>query len=192
VNNMPTSNDTHDDSKMNSAVLYVALSPGVWSSVEYGSLGSSVPRSSAQCSAKGDVWNTDSIFDGKRCDVHFCRNQINPEFVRAYGLRLACGSIKVAARLEPERLAGDREEILINPIQITILPKDDVYDRLESLLHATNDRKASLCLHFTHRDFVPFMPVHRIDISAEAIYPVLHFHVTVVETVGAIAKWSKS
>jgi hypothetical protein len=102
MNELTTNDKTPDASRppMNSVWLYVMLSRNFGSRIEYNA---EKQELSARCRAEGYVSNTDSKFEGKRCSVTFCRDTTNrlAEFAREHRLRAACGSIEVAAGLEP-------------------------------------------------------------------------------------------
>lgn len=162
---------------VNSVRLCVWLSQDFRSSVDYdiekGEL-------SASCSAQGHVWNTDSAFQFKRCSVTFRRHATGrlPEFAHEHGLDSACGSIQIAARLEPERFDYDGEEVALPPIEIHIVLDDSGYDRTEKLLRAclSIDREASLSLRFSHRNFTrSLMKLDDLDLAAKCIYPIVGF-----------------
>ena len=160
-----------------SATLYIRLSQDCGSSVNYDEQKAEL---SARCSAKGYVWNTDSAFQFKQCSVTFRRDATGrlPEFAREHGLDSACGSIRIAPRLEQKKFDSCGEEITLPPIEIYIVLDDSGYDRTEKLLRAclTTDREASLSLRFSHRDFrQPMIMLDDLDLAAESIYPIIAF-----------------
>lgn len=82
------------------AKLYIMLSKDFGSNVDYDAQKGEL---SASCAAQGHVWNTDSPFQFKRCNVTFRRHETGclSEFAHEHGLDGACGSIEIARHLEP-------------------------------------------------------------------------------------------
>jgi hypothetical protein len=102
------------------------------------------------------------------------------KIAREHGLQAACGSITMAAALEPEKFQDDGHEIALPPIDIFICLDDDAYNKTEELLRPsiTNDREASLSLDFAHRDFTRrFMPLNDLDLTAKSTYPIVRFNI---------------
>jgi hypothetical protein len=164
---------------VNSVTLYVMLSRNYGSSLDYDA---QKREMSARCTAEGYVWNTDSKFEGKRCSVTFCRDTTDrlAEFAREHRLQAACGSIKVAADLEPETFDFDGQQLALPPINIVIFLDDAPYNKADELLRLciTNDREVSLSLAFSHRDFTrTFMALHDLNLAAQCIYPIVHFNI---------------
>lgn len=181
MNELTTNDKTPDASRppMNSVWLYVMLSRNFGSRIEYNA---EKQELSARCSAEGYVWNTDSKFEGKRCSGTFCRDTTNrlAEFAREHRLRAACGSIEVAAGLEPETFDYDGEQIAMPPINIVIFLDDAIYNKADELLRSciTTDREASLSLEFSHRDFTrTFMTLDDLDLTAKSTYPIVNFEI---------------
>jgi hypothetical protein len=180
MDDMTTSNGQPDAPRhrVHSVTLYIMLSQDFGSSTGYDA---QEGERHASCAAKGYVWNTESKFQSKRCNVTFRRHATGllPEFANEHGLDGACGSIQVASRLEPERFDADGEEVSLPPIEIHIVLDDSGYDRTEKLLRAclTTDREASLSLEFSHRDFTqPWMELDDLDLATKSTYPIVSFN----------------
>jgi hypothetical protein len=129
---------------------------------------------------QGYVWNTESAFQFKRCNVTFRRHATGQlrNFAQEHGLDGACGSMDIAARLEPITFDSDGEEIVLPPIAIHIVLDDSGYDRMERLLRVciSADREAALSLEFSHRDFTPSrMGLDDLDLAAKSTYPIVSF-----------------
>ena len=179
MNDMTVGGQSPDEPRppASSATLYIMLSREFGSSVDYNAQNGDF---SARCSAQGYVWNTDSAFDSKRCSVTFRRHATGrlPEFAHEHGLGGACGSLQVAARLQPETFDSDGEKFTLPPLEIHIVLDDIGYDRTEKLLRAciTARREASLSLQFSHRDFTrSFIALDDLDLTAKSTYPIVSF-----------------
>ena len=162
---------------VNAVTLYIMLSREFSSSIDYDAQEGEL---SARCSAQGYVWNTESPFQFKRCNVTFRRHATGhlPEFAHEHGLDGACGSIQIAPRLEPETFDADGEEVTLPPIEIHIVLDDRGYDRTEKLLRAciSPGREASLSLRFSHLDFTrPLMSLDDLDLATKCTYPIVSF-----------------
>ena len=181
MNELTTNDKTPDAPRppVNSVTLYVMLSRNYGSSLEYDAQKREL---SARCAAEGYVWNTDSKFQWKRCSVTFCLDTTDrlAEFARGHRLQAACGSIEVAAGLEPETFDSDGQQIALPPINIVIFLDDAPYNKADELLRSciTNDREVSLSLEFSHRDFTrTLMALDNLDLAAKSTYPIVRFNI---------------
>lgn len=161
----------------NSVTLYVRLLQELGRDVNYDAQKKNL---SARCLAQGYVWNTDSEFQFKRCNVTFHRQATGdlPKFALEHGLDGACGSIQIAPRLEPEKFDADGKEFDLPPIEIYIVVDSSGYDQTQKLLSdcLSTNREMSLSLAFSHRDFTrPFMNLDDLDLATKSIYPIVRF-----------------
>jgi hypothetical protein len=159
-----------------SLTLYVMLSRNFGSGIDCDAQSGKL---AANCSAQGFVWNTHSNFESKRCIVTFRRHPTGQllEFAHEHGLDGACGSIELAASLEPDTFDSDGEKISLPPITIYIVLDDREYDRTERLLRSsiTAGRSASLSLDFSHRDFTRLKMLEDLDLATRCAYPIVQF-----------------
>ena len=163
---------------MKTVTLYAILSKNFGSNIHYDA---EKGERTLRCSARGAVWNTDSKFNGKQCDVTFSRGTQASlsQFSQMHDVLAACGSILISGNLESEKFKHDGKEIAIPPIEIFVSIDDVTYDNVEKLLGSSikNETTASLTVQFSSKDFKEFLMLEELDTSQKSSYPIVSFEI---------------
>jgi len=136
------------------------------------------------CGASGHVWNTDSVFQGKACDLtvrHGSASWVTPLAAR-HGVSAACGSVQIAAAVIPETYAyngetfGYEDELTLPPVHVTLVFEKELYALTENQLRSfiTSGGIAIAMIRFEATPLTQsLMTLNDLDLSEKRLYPVV-------------------